>query len=344
MKVAEKKAIVLLTALTIALAEAFAVLYIVLVQYNELHTCYEELKWRVSKLEENRASMVYATVKASVVTVKALKVDGSSAQGSGFVYDFNGSIVTSFHVVANTSSIMVTRSGMTPAKAKLLGGDLYTDLAVVKVEGVSLQPLSMGNSSTLKVGETVYSVGSPYGLDSTLSVGVVTARERLIRLADLGISLPRGAYTVADLIQFDAAVAPGSSGSPLLNGKGEVVGVVFAMKGSGVAFAVSADVARRVAEGIIQNGRYDHPWLGIGYDPEYVGGVKITYVYADSPADRTGLKAGDILRAVDGCQVSSAKDFITYLEKFRSPGDVIRLTVERDKLIHIMQLQLGVRP
>jgi 2-alkenal reductase len=344
LKITEKAIAATLIALTLALAEAFAILYTVAVQYNDLRVRYEELRWHVSELGRSRASAVFAAAAPSVVTVKASKGNGSIVQGSGFVYDLDGNIVTNFHVVVNATSITVARLDMAPVEAVLLGGDVYTDVAVVKVEGTHLPPLSMGSSSTLNVGETVYVVGSPYGLSSSLSVGIVNARERLIRLADLGVSLPQGAYATADLIQFDAAVAPGSSGSPLLNGEGEVVGVVFAMKGSGVAFAVSADIAERVVKGIIRDGRYDHPWLGIGYDPEYVEGMKITYVYADSPAERTGLKAGDILHAVDGRQVGSAKDFITYLERYRSPGDVIQLTVERSGLIHTMQLQLGARP
>ena len=348
MKALDRKSLALLIALTIALAEAIAVLYLVFVQLRDLQSRYQELWSRVRELEEmaESASRVYASAYRSVVTVEALRGDGSIMQGSGFIYDGNGSVVTSFHVVSNATSITVVYYDMVRANATLLGGDVYTDIAVVRVEPrcpLCCQPLPLGNSSALKVGETVYAVGSPYGLASSLSAGVVGAKERLVQLAELGVAYPHGAYAVADLVQFDASVGPGSSGCPLLNSRGEVVGVVFAMRGC-LAFAVSSDIMRRVASGIIANGRYNHPWLGVGYDPTYVGGMKVLYVLEGSPAERTGLMEGDVITAVDGWPVRSAQELITYIEKRKSPGDIVLLSVERNGLNHLMQLQLGARP
>lgn len=348
MKAADKKSLALVIALTIALAEAFAIFTIIFVQYRGLQLHYQDLQQRFSELEgqAGRASKIFAVTSPSVVTVKAARSDGVLMQGSGFLYCCKGNIVTSFHVVANATSITVVYSDKTTANATLAGCDTYTDIAVIRAESfpATIAPLPLGNSSALKVGETVYAIGSPYGLSASLSVGVVSGKERLILLADLGMPLPQGAYAVADLIQFDAAVGSGSSGSPLLNGDGDVVGIIFAARESGIAFAVSVDIAKRAVSSIIQRGRYDHPWLGVGYDPEYIGGMKVLYVFPGSPAERTGLREGDVITAVDGSQVRSPQEFITFIEKFRSPGDRILLTVERDGLCHLMQLELKARP
>jgi 2-alkenal reductase len=282
----------------------------------------------------------------SVVTVKAVRGDGALVQGSGFLYCCKGNVVTSLHVVANASAITVVFADETQSNATLIGGDIYTDIAVVRcgVLPASAKPMPLGNSSALKVGERVYAVGSPYGLSTSLSIGTVSGVGRVVWLADLGFSYPQAAYAVADVVQFDVNVAPGSSGCPLLNGKCEVVGVIFAMREHGIAFAVSSDIARRVIAGIITNGRYDHPWLGVGYQPDYVGGMKVLYVFPGSPADRTGLREGDVITAVDGHQVRTAGDFMTFMEKFRSPGDIVTLAVQRSGLQHQMQLQLAARP
>jgi len=339
----DKKSVALLIALTIALAEAFAVLHMVFIQYGDLQARYRDLQERVALLETNAAARVFAAASPSIATVRALRADGSTAQGTGFFVDANGTLVTSFHAVANVSSITVLYYDKTASNATLIGGDVYTDIAVVRAERFpEVPPLAFGCSPA--VGEPVYAIGSPYGLGGSLSVGVVSGVERLIQLADMGFPYPQAAYAVADVVQFDANVAPGSSGSPILNGKCEVVGVVFAMRDPGIAFAASAHITRRVVEGILKNGRYDHPWLGVGYQPDYVGGMKILYVFPGSPAERTGLREGDVITAVDGHPVRDACDFITFIEKYRSPGDVVTLTVQRSSLQHQMQLQLAARP
>jgi len=348
LKTFDRKSAALLIALTIALAEAFAVLYIVFVQYSDLQARYRDLQERVSQLEDAKSEplRVYNAALSSVVTVKAVRSDGALMQGSGFLYCCKGNVVTGFHVVANASTITVVFADETRTNASLIGGDIYTDIAVVRCDVLpaSAKPLALGNSSALNVGEKVYAVGSPYGLSASLSIGTVSGVGRLIQLADLGFPYPQAAYAVADVVQFDATVAPGSSGCPLLNGKCEVVGVIFAMREHGVAFAVSSDIARRVVAGIITNGRYDHPWLGVGYQPDFVGGMKVLYVFPGSPAEKTGLREGDVITAVDGHQVRTAGDFIAFIEKFRSPGEVVTLTVERNELRHLMQLKLEPRP
>lgn len=327
----------------IAISEITSILYVALV--GDLTARVQELENRVSKLELEltAASRVYAAASPSIATVRAVKSDGSTVQGTGVLVDGNGTFVTSYHVVANASGIILEYWDKTASNATFIGGDIYTDIAVVRAAcAPNAYPLRFG--SQLAVGELVYVIGSPHGLDFSLTVGVVSGVERLVRLAELGYEYPRAAYAIADVIQFDAYVAPGSSGCPMLNSKGEVVGIVFAMREPGIAFATSAYLVKRVVSGILEKGKYEHPWIGISYQLDYIGGLKVLHVYSGSPAERTGLRSGDVVVAVDGNLVRDACEFITFIEKYKSPGDIVNLTVQRDGLIHQMQLQLGARP
>jgi putative serine protease PepD len=178
---------------------------------------------------------------------------------------------------------------------------------------------------------------------------------RVLQLSDFGVPPPEGNYAIVDVIQIDAAINPGNSGGPLLDSLGFVVGVTFAIETGGevrafvgVGYAIPSVLVKRVAAAIIQTGHYTHPWLGIAYDPNYVGGLLISdlpgSVVPGGPADNAGLQSNDIIVEVDGYPVTRAEDLIIYIERYKSPNDVISLKVIRDSTVLDKQLTLGARP
>jgi len=320
---------------------------------------------------------IYNLTKRSVVLIanRGYGLSGlrTVAEGSGFVYDVEGHIITNNHVVEGAVEIRVTFPDGTVAKAKLVGADVYSDLAVIKVDipaenaNVLLHPLTLGNSSLLVVGEPVYAIGNPFGLSGSMTEGIVSQLGRSIQT--------EGGYLIVDVIQIDAAINPGNSGGPLLNGKGEVVGITTAIATttgtfSGVGFAIPSNLIKRVVPALIETGHYYHPWVGVqGVDmtPEiaeamntnYTRGFLITAVLSDSPAEKAGLRGGnktvivedkeipiggDIIVGVDDHPVASIDELLTYLERYKSPGDVIRLLIVRDNRAEEVYLTLGERP
>jgi putative serine protease PepD len=202
------------------------------------------------------------------------------------------------------------------------------------------------------VGEPVYAIGNPFGLRGSMTAGIVSQLGRVMRLGDLGVPEPWGRYSIVDLIQFDAAVNPGNSGGPLLNGMGEVVGVTFAIETVenisafiGIGYAVPGVILNRVVPALIESGTYKHPYMGIGYDGEYIGGMRITYIEPNGPADKAGLKENDIIIEVDNRTVTCPEDLVIYLERYRSPMDIIYLRVIRNGSIldNPIELELGER-
>ncbi|MFQ6135152.1 MAG: S1C family serine protease, partial [Nitrososphaerales archaeon] len=204
---------------------------------------------------------LFERVEDSVVSI-SVTFPGGSAQGSGFVYDDQGHIVTNNHVVEGATSISVTFLDGASVEAELIGRDVYSDLAVVKVERRSktLKPIPLGNSSALKVGEPVAAIGNPFGLSGTMTLGIVSQLGRSSQAV--------GGYLMIDLIQTDAAVNPGNSGGPLLNMMSEVVGVntlILSRSGvsEGVGLAIPSNMIKRVANSLIETGSYKHPWVGV---------------------------------------------------------------------------------
>lgn len=328
---------------------------------------------------------LYERVNPGVVTIyifgPANSADGPLGQGSGFVIDAEGHIVTNQHVVQGADEIEVDFASGFKAWATLLGTDPDSDLAVLKVEAPAgeLVPIPLGDSDTVRVGEQVVAIGNPFGLSGTMTVGVVSAIGRVLqseRQAPGG-----GAFSAGDLIQTDAAINPGNSGGPLLNLSGQVIGVnraittdSFSASGSavnsGVGFAVPVNIVRRVVPAIIQTGGYDYPYLGITsvgdsnlnlrqleilqLPPETVG-VYVTCVVRDGPAEKAGLigagacgaeqqPGGDVITAIDGQPVFSFSDLISYLVSEVGVGDQIVLTVLRDGVPLDLSLILEPRP
>lgn len=293
-------------------------------------------------------------------------------QGSGFLYDNQGRIVTNNHVVENTTRVEVTFSDGTTQKARLLGVDPDSDLAVLEVDTVpsGIQPLPLGDSGALQVGQTVAAIGNPFGLEGTLTTGIVSS---LGRVVPSGLSQ----FSIPQVIQTDAAINPGNSGGPLLNLNGEIVGVntqILTSDGSransGVGFAVPANIIRKVIPGLIKSGTYTWPWLGVrggtlsatiakANDLGELRGAYIAEVLPDGPAAKAGLRGakrevevdglpvpvgGDVIKAVDGQAITSFDDLLEYIALRSEVGQTLKLTIVRDGRERTIEVRLEARP
>ena len=302
---------------------------------------------------------------------------GFEAQGSGFLIDDQGHIVTNNHVVENSTSIEVTFTDGSRLEAEVVGTDIDSDLAVIKVDQVpeGVRPLQLADSSDVQVGQRAIAIGNPFGLDSTLTVGVVSARGRnMPTRASQG-----GMFSLGDVIQTDAAINPGNSGGPLFNSSGEVIGVNTAIRSEsgtfeGVGFAVPSNIVKKVSSALIEKGEYDHPYLGVSMvsQPltaavaEELGlpgprGVLVASVAEDGPAGKAGLDGGvegeevqingvdyptnaDLVLSIDGQPVNSATDVIGYLAAETEVGQTVTLRVLRDGKEIDVPVELGPRP
>ena len=252
----------------------------------------------------------------------------------------SGHIVTNQHVVDGASSIEVTFTDGTKASAKVVGTDPSNDLAVIKVDGVDsskLQPLTFADSSSVKVGDAVYALGSPYGLEDSFTAGIVSALGR-------PITSPNN-YTISGAIQTDAAINHGNSGGPLLNSSGQVIGVNAQIQSdsgdnSGVGFAIQSNQVRSVAGDIISGGSVQHPFLGVQLADGTDGGATVGAVTDGSPAASGGLQKGDVITAVDGQSVGGSDDVVSAVQSHKV-GDKIQLTIQRDGQEKTVTVTLG---
>jgi putative serine protease PepD len=248
----------------------------------------------------------------------------SQAEGSGFVYDTKGDIITNAHVVDGATAIKVQFKDGTTAKATLVGKDESTDIAVIKVDaGASeLHPLTIGTSSDVQPGQEVAAIGSPFGLADTMTAGA---------------------------IQTDAAINHGNSGGPLLNSAGQVIGVNAQIESNsndnaGVGFAIPIDAVKSVADDVIAGKTVQHAYLGVSVqDASAVPGAQIESVKSGSPAEKAGLKAGDIVTAIDGKTVANADDLTARVATYK-PGDTAKLTVKRIGSTQTISVTFGQRP
>ncbi len=301
----------------------------------------------------------------------------AQGQGSGFVVDKEGHVVTNNHVIADADKVEVTFYDGTTVDAKVIGADPDSDIAVVKINTTSesLRPIVWGDSDTIKVGQRAIAIGNPFGLDGTLTTGIISA---------LGRSLPteNGAFRIPEIIQTDAAINPGNSGGPLLDSQGEVIGVntaivprqgQFAGERSflGVGFAVPANLVKRVVTALIKDGKYQHPWIGFSgntvsqeiataMDLEKVTGALVVQVISGSPADDAGLRSGtreivfdngldtriggDIIIRIEDEEVKVFDDLISFLSRRGEVGKTVTLTIIRDGEEQTLELTLGPRP
>jgi putative serine protease PepD len=263
------------------------------------------------------------------------------AQGSGFVYDSAGHIVTNEHVVDGAESVSVRFWDGTTRTARVVATDASTDLAVLKVDAPAslLVPLTLGDSSKLAVGDGVVAIGSPFGLAESVTTGIVSALHRQI-------NAPNN-FAIDDAIQTDAAINHGNSGGPLLNAQGDVVGVTAQIESEsggndGVGFAIPSGTVRSVVSQLIADGKVEHPFLGVSVETG-TNGVRIARTVDGAPAARAGLRSGDVITAVDGKKVTSAIQLRTLVNSKR-PGDAISVTYRRAGRSHTIRVELGTRP
>ena len=312
-----------------------------------------------------------------VVKIKVVRIGSQGTiqgdvggMGSGFVYDNLGHIITNAHVVDGADKATVTFLDGSQYNAKIIGEDKFTDIAVIKVSEKPrlLHPLEIGDSSLLQVGEQVAAIGNPFGLSGSMTSGIVSQIGRLIAAQDSGFSIP-------DVIQTDAAINPGNSGGPLLNMKGQVIGIntaIQSMSGEfiGIGFAVPSNTVSKIVPTLIEEGKYPHPWIGISgkdIDPDLARvldlkqakGFLVLTIVDGSPADKAGLKGmsqtqiidgeeypanGDVIISVDDKEVRKISDILIHLQREKSVGDEMILGVLRDGvLLHII-LELVERP
>jgi S1-C subfamily serine protease len=324
---------------------------------------------------------LYERVNPGVVAIRIQTINKDSFQGSGFVYDLNGTIATNFHVVENAQTIEVDFADGYRAEGKLIGKDSDSDIAVIHVEVPTdvLKPLLLGNSNSLKVGQTVVAIGNPFGLSGTMTTGIVSALGRT--LESMHQSPDGGYFSSADLIQTDAAINPGNSGGPLLNLQGEVIGINRAIQtsttnqlgtplNSGIGFAISVDIIKKVVPALIEKGFFKYPYLGITSReelsmqnlielgvPTNTVGAYVMDVTPGSPADEAGLKGanrqtdtqglpagGDWIIAINGHRLTSYSTLLSAMVVQYNTGDTIILTILRDGKEIQLLLTLGERP
>lgn len=323
---------------------------------------------------------IYKNVNPGVVSILVYASDGGVGQGSGFVYDLEGHIITNYHVIENATEIEITFPESTRTHGEVIGTDMDSDLAVIKVNVATdvLHPLTLGSSSELAVGQFVIAIGNPYGFSGTMTTGIVSALGRVldsIRSSETG-----SAFAAGDTIQTDAAINPGNSGGPLLNLDGEVVGINRAIYDetssafesasySGIGFAIPIDIVKRVVPYLISDGSYDYPYLGIssldgltmdeieamGFNAS-IPGVYVLDVTNGGPAAKAGIRAGtrttkyeglyaggDLIVAVDGIDVNNYNQLLNYMFMNKAPGDTITITVLRNGTEKDLEVTLGSR-
>ncbi len=310
-------------------------------------------------------SDLFHKVDQSVVSIR---VRGeNAAQGSGFIYSKQGFIVTNEHVVDGANSVEVTFTDGKTHEAEIVGMDQDTDLAVLKVEKEGLTPLKLGSLSNVEVGQRAVAIGNPFGLRGSMTSGIISQKGRRLP-TESGFSIP-------NVLQTDAAINPGNSGGPLLNIRGEVVGVNTAIETqtgtfSGVGFAIPVDAVKRVVPELIDKGEYEHPWIGVSgldfttdiaeeMDLNRSSGFLVVDVVEDSPASRAGIEAGnrtvsiqgssvnvggDVIVGINGERMRDITDILLYLETQTEVGEKVNITVIRDGEKMDIPLTLGSRP
>ena len=340
-----------------------------LIVVNENHTQTIGESVGIERSYEYSLVDIFEKSEESVVQVNVLRGGSDGGMGSGFVYSEEGYIITNQHVVKDAKKVTVTFLDGEAYIGDVIGTDPDLDIAVVKVSpsNTYLQPITIGDSSKLKVGEKIVAIGNPFGLSGSMTSGIVSQIGRL---------LPQeSGYSIPDVIQSDAAINPGNSGGPLINMKGEVVGINTAIQSitgefSGIGFAVPSNTVKKIVPVLIEDGEFKHPWMGISgtdVDPELADfrelksskGFLVISVIEGSPAEQAGLIGvtetkeidgrelavdGDIVLSIDGKTVRKISDILIHLQREKSIGDEMVLSVNRNGEILELTMVLEERP
>lgn len=320
---------------------------------------------------------LYLQVLPGVVSIQT-----DLSEGSGFVFDSEGHVVTNQHVVEGASQVEVAFASGFRAYGTVIGSDNYADIAVIKVDAPTdqIHPLPVGDSSQLNVGEQVVAIGNPFGLSGTMTLGIVSALGRT-QTSQVDPETG-GSFSTADIIQTDAAINPGNSGGPLFNMKGEVVGINQSIRtqtfndttgnavNSGVGFSISINLIKRIIPYLIRDGHYEYPYLGISSTREELNlqaiealglstftGAYVTGVTPGGPADQAGIRGGteptnlgdlkaggDVITAIDGQPIATFDALLGYLTTHKSAGETVVLTILRDGQTMDVTVTLGTRP
>jgi S1-C subfamily serine protease len=304
----------------------------------------------VNSSQPEYLSELYKKVDQSVVSVRGY--GDQDAQGSGFIYRSDGYIVTNEHVIDEARSVEVTFPEGETVRAEIVGKDVYSDLAVLKVSRDNLKALELGNLSEVNVGERAVAIGNPFGLPGTMTAGIVSQKGRTLPV--------QGGFSIPNVVQTDAAINPGNSGGPLINGQGKVIGVNTAIETntgtfSGVGFAIPVSVVKKKVPTIIEEGEVQSPWIGVEgrtvdseiaeeMDLKNASGFLIVDVVEGSPADEAGLQAGernvtirgqqirvggDVIVGINDVKMTGINDILSYLST-RKVGETVTITVIRD--------------
>ena len=322
--------------------------------------------------QQDKLISIYQAVNPGVVTIMT-----SDAMGSGWVYNSDGYIVTNAHVVGTETKVEVDFPTGEKVYANVVGADQNSDLAVVKVDVAAdlLHPLALGDSNLLQIGQVAVAIGNPIFLNGTMTTGIIAGLGRS-EASNVQSSTTGAYFTAGDFIETDALLNHGNSGGPLLNLEGQVIGVIRTIQldpntglPSGLGYAISVNVAKRVVPALIQNGQFDYPYLGLStldnlplsmiaeLGLKSNTGIYVTTVTPNGPAEQAGLRAGtlststanlkaggDLIVAVDGQPVMVMDNLMRYIVLNKSPGDTITLTVLRGDQQLDLKLVLGKRP
>ena len=336
---------------------------------------------------QNSVVRITSKIPISINNLSNPQTQNSTTLGSGFIYDkveycgseqqrpfcvITGHVITNNHVVGDAKIVDVTFSDGNKYTARVIGADIYSDIAVLQIiQNITqpvLKPLVIGNSSKLEVGDEVVTISNPFGLDNTLTTGIISAMGRV--LSPLAES---GGFSLPNIIQTDVPLASGSSGGPLLNMQGQVVGMdtagISAILGGGIAFAIPSNTLERIVPALIKNGTYIHPYLGLkggtitsdlaqnitGIPAANFKGIYVDTITKNGPADKAGVHGstidqyskkhvGDIIVAIDGHPVVRIDDLISYIDQHKSVGDNLTLTVYRNGHTLDLKATLTARP
>ena len=320
---------------------------------TRISTLEDEIKDVAAELSQPviNADKVYQGVRHAIVGIS----DGERTVGSGFIFDTTGHVVTAQHVVDQLPTIYVILSDGRSSRATVVGGSQYSDIAVLALADGRLvvDPLILADSALVRIGEPVVAIGSPFDQAETLTAGIVSQTSRFVE-----IEYDLQTRWVASLIQFDAAVNFGNSGGPLLNSEGEVIGIVVARvnpnEGDGINYAVASNKIKRVVPSLIERGYFDYPWFGVevaNLTPKIIearmlettNGVLIRRILPNSPAEVSGLRVDDVIVAVDTVTVRDVGSLNAYLGEYKSPGELVLITVIRGITELEVSLEVGRR-